>query len=68
MEVIDHFCRVRIVFLVELHRVPSVLAPILPVLNDKVDRNLLLTEAACSCKEFLLVVESLTAVDVSECP
>ena len=43
VKVLDHLCRIRIVLLVETHRIPSVLAPILPVLNDQVERNLLLS-------------------------
>ena len=68
MELVHHLCWIRIELLVKLHGIPAVLAPVLPVLDDKVDRNLLLAESPCSSQELLLRMESFAAVDVSQSP
>ena len=45
METVGKRLGIRIEFLVELHGIPPVLAPILPVLNDETQRHILLAEA-----------------------
>ena len=58
----------RVVGLVELHGVPSVTTPVLPVLHDDVDGQPFLSEALC-CRQYLVLrVEALAAMDVSQCP
>ena len=59
---------VRIVGFIKLHGVPAVLTPILPVLNYHADGHLLLFETASRLKNLLRAMETLTTVDISQCP
>ena len=59
---------VRVVGLVELHGVPAVLAPPLPVLHEHAHGHPLLLEAVGRLEDLLRRVEALAAVDVTQRP
>src|SRR5690242_9960031 len=54
--------------LVELDRVPSVLAPVEPVLHQYINRNFSLPKLCSSVEDFLLTVVPLPALPVSVGP
>ena len=59
---------VRIMRFVETHRVPTVFAPVLPVLHNHADGHLLFLKATGRLQDFIRAMETLTTVDVSQCP
>ena len=59
---------IGIEILVELHRVPTVLAPILPILHNHTDRQLLTAEPVGRLQYLVRRVETLSAVDIAQSP
>ena len=68
MELVGHRLGIGVFVFVELHGVPAVFAPPLPVLHDGADRNILLVEPPRDGQQLVLRVEALAAVDVAEDP
>ena len=59
---------VRIVLLVKLHRVPAVLAPVLPVLDNHANRHLLLTKALGCLQNLVRGMKPFTTMDIAQGP
>ena len=68
MKLIQQLPGVRIVILIELHCIPAVLAPVLPVLHQHIDWNFSPSEFGSGIQNFLLAVISLAALPVSVGP
>ena len=68
MNLLDHGGRIRIIILIELHGVPTVLAPPLPVLDDSTHGDSLVMEPLGGGQELLLGSETFPAMDVLEYP
>ena len=68
METVGQRLWVRIILLVELHGVPSVFAPVLPVLHNHADGHLLLLEPAGGLENLVGGMETFAAVDIAQCP
>jgi hypothetical protein len=68
MQLFEHFFRPGIVVLVKLHRVPAVLSPVLPVLNQGINRDLSLAKLRCSVEDFLLAVVTLSTLPMTVGP
>ena len=68
MQLIQHLFGIRVMVFVELHGTPTVLAPVLPVLHQSIDRNFSLSEFGRSFQNFLLAVISLSTLPIAICP
>ena len=68
VELVHHSLGIWDNALVELHGVPAVLAPVLPVLHQGVDRDFALAEFGANIENFLLAVIPLPALPVTVCP
>src|SRR5450755_4105812 len=68
VELVHHSLGIGVNALVELHCVPAVLAPVLPVLHQGVDRKLAFAELHPNVENLLLGVIALTALPVSIYP
>src|SRR5450631_3061826 len=68
VELVHHSLGIGVNALVELHCVPAVLAPVLPVLHQGVDRKLAFAELRPYVENLLLGVIALTALPVSVYP
>ena len=68
MQAVGQRLGVRIELFVEAHRVPAILAPVLPVLHEHIDGHLLLLEAVGRLKNLLRRVETLAAMDITQSP
>ena len=68
MEAVRQRLRVGVVLLVELHAVPSVFAPVLPVLHEHAHRHPLAPETVGGAKNLIGTVETLATVDVAQGP
>ena len=54
--------------LVESHGIPTVLSPVLPVLHQDIDRQLLIAEAIGGLKNLVGRMETFAAVDITQRP
>ena len=68
VQVLDELARVGIVVFVELHGIPAILAPPLPVLHDEVEGYLFGAETLGCLHDFVGGVEPLAAMDIAKCP
>src|SRR5579864_5649846 len=68
MELVEHFFRARIVFLVELHGIPAVFSPILPILHQHIDRDFSFSKFGSCIENLLLAVITLSALPISVGP
>ena len=68
MQAIGQRLRIGIVALIELHRVPPVFSPVLPVLYNHAHGQAFRLETAGSFENLLRTMETLTAVDIAQCP
>src|SRR6478752_6381123 len=68
MQLIHHLFGLRIILLIELHRAPAVFSPVLPILNQSIDRDLSLPKFGRDIENFLLAVISLSALQVTVGP
>ena len=68
MELIHHFLGMRIVCFIELGGIPTVLSPVLPVLNKGIDRNLALTEFRANIENFFFRCDSVRGIAGSRRP
>ena len=71
MHVVDgvhHRVWVWIIHFIELHGIPAVFAPVLPVLNNHVERKLPVAKLFECCQQFLLRVEAFAAMNIPVCP
>ena len=60
MELVQHLLGVRIMILVELHGIPAIFSPVLPVLHYGVDWDFPLTKLRRDIEDFLLAVIPLS--------
>ena len=67
-ELLHHSLRIGIVGLVKFHGIPAVLAPVLPVLYQGVDRKLAFAELRANIQNLLLGVIPLAALPVAVNP
>ena len=65
VELIHHCLGIGVVALVKLHGVPAVLAPVLPVLDQGVNRKVAFAELHSNVQDFLLGMISLPALPES---
>src|SRR5207245_7628954 len=63
----QHLFGLRIMVFVELHCTPTVLAPVLPVLHQSIDRDFSLAELGRSFQNLLLAVISLSTLPIAIC-
>ena len=68
MEAVSQGLGVGVERFIKLHGVPTILAPVLPVLYDDTQGHSLLTETTGCLQDLVGGVESLAAVDVAQCP
>ena len=68
VQIVSECLGVGVVVLVEAHGIPSVLAPILPVLHQHAYGDALLLEAVGGLQDLVGRVEALTAVDIAQRP
>ena len=68
MKRIHHGSRVGIELFVELHRIPSIFAPILPILYEHVERYVTLLELVGGVQNLFLRMETFAAMDVAQRP
>src|SRR5882672_6066845 len=68
VELVHHSLRIGVDALVELHCVPAVLAPVLPVLHQGVDREIAFAELFANAEDFPLSVIPFTALPVTVYP
>ena len=59
---------IGVMVLVETHGVPTIFTPVLPVLHQHVDRQLLTAEAVSRLQNLVGRMKTLTAVDIAQCP
>ena len=65
MQAVGQCLGIGIVLFIELHGVPSIFAPILPVLNDDVNGKLLVAESSCRLENLIGRMEAFTTMNVS---
>src|SRR5579864_6785380 len=68
MELVDSFFRARLVFLLELHCIPAVFSPILPILHQHIDRDFSFPNLGSCIENLLLAVITLSALPISVGP
>ena len=68
MQIICQLLRVGIVCLIKAHGIPTILAPILPILHNHIGRQVLATETLGCVDDFVLRMETLTAMNITQCP
>ena len=60
--------RVGIVRFVEAHRIPSIFAPVLPILDDQIERNVVFAELLDGVYDFVGRVIAFAALDKAKRP
>ena len=68
MQTVRQRLGVRIMVFIELHGVPAVLAPVLPVLHQHIGRQSLLAETVGRLQDLVGRMEALTAMDIAKSP
>ena len=68
VETVGECLGIRVELLVELHGVPTILPPILPVLHDDAQGHLLIAETTGGLQDLIGGVETLAAMDIAQCP
>ena len=68
MQTVCQSLGVGIVLLVKLHRVPAILAPVLPVLDNHANRHLFLAEALGCLQDLVRGMEAFATMDIAQCP
>ena len=68
MEAVGKGLGIGIELLIELHGVPTVFAPPLPVLYDDAQRHPFIAETTGCLQNLIGGVETLTTMDITQCP
>ena len=68
VQIVGECLGIGVVVFIEAHGVPSVFAPILPVLYEHAHGDALLLETVGSLQNLVGRVEALTAVDIAQRP
>ena len=68
MQAVGQCLGIGIVLFIELHGVPPIFAPILPVLNDDVNGKLLVAESSRRLENLIGRMEAFTTMNVSQRP